>query len=561
MAKFDGPRGKMDKASVKSWLIILLALALLPVLVIAAPSLSSDEINLTQQGAVMRIEPVESTVAVSESFTVSVMIDNANNLGGLEFEMLYIPTIVMVDSVTMGDFPGSSGRTVFPLGPIIDNGIGKVHFGAGSFGGSPGPNGTGELAIIGLTAQGEGGSYLDLQDIQVLDISGTPQVATDEDGSVVVGAGLTPTRTATRTSTATSTPTPTNTPTHTPTRTRTSTPTATPTATSATTPTATSTSTATPTETPTPTNTNTPTETPVSTGTSTPTPTSTVTPTPTTTGTVAPTATPTSTPTGTLEATPTSTCTSTATPTPSVTAMPTETATATPTSPTMPGPVVIVSPTQGYPGQEYTIRGSDFTPNGLVHDGFTDPNQEYHYKGSFYANSSGEFVRAIASAGDWLVGVYTYIAYDSTKNHNASVQFTISGPTPTSTLTPAPGPVVIVSPSEAPIGEWFVFTGSHFTPNGFIEDRFTGPNQVEHGLGYFQADSAGGFIRKHRWSGGWSAGIYTYLAFDVTMLSWTSVKFEMTNSPAYKVYLPIIVKNSGNLQWRRTRGFSKRKSV
>ena len=42
MVKFDGPRGKMDKASVRSWLIILLALALLPVLVIAAPSLSSD---------------------------------------------------------------------------------------------------------------------------------------------------------------------------------------------------------------------------------------------------------------------------------------------------------------------------------------------------------------------------------------------------------------------------------------------------------------------------------------------------------------------------------------
>jgi hypothetical protein len=108
--------------------------------------------------------------------------------------------------------------------------------------------------------------------------------------------------------------------------------------------------------------------------------------------------------------------------------------------------------------------------------------------------------------------------------------------------------VVIVSPSEAPVGAWFVFTGSHFTSSGFIEDRFTDPNQVEHSLGFFQTDSAGGFIRKHRWSEDWSTGIYTYLAFDVTMLSWTSVKFEMTNSPAYEVYLPIIVKNSGNLQ-------------
>ena len=104
--------------------------------------------------------------------------------------------------------------------------------------------------------------------------------------------------------------------------------------------------------------------------------------------------------------------------------------------------------------------------------------------------------------------------------------------------------MIAVSPSEAPIGEEFTFTGSNFTPHGFIEDRFTDPNQVEHRLGYFQADSSGGFIRKHSWAGNWPAGNYIYLAFDFTNLSWASVEFDMTGSLSdHKVYLPIIVKN------------------
>jgi hypothetical protein len=232
-----------------------------------------------------------------------------------------------------------------------------------------------------------------------------------------------------------------------------------------------------------------------------------------------------------------------------------------------PGSAVTVSPAEGYAGQEFTFTGAGFTPNGLVHEGLTNPNQEYHYIASFYADSSGGFVRTIATERDWLVGIYTYIAFDATRNHNASVQFTVSEPLPTATLTPTPTPtpipepMVAVSPGEAPVGEWFTFTGSHFTPNGLIEDWFADPNQVQHSPGYFQADSSGRFIRKHRWVGDWPAGIYTYLAFDSTKLFLASVGFEMTEplptatptststvtatpttSSSHEVYLPIVVK-------------------
>ncbi|MGA9347305.1 MAG: cohesin domain-containing protein [Anaerolineae bacterium] len=719
--KFDGLRGKMERAGFEPWLTILLAIALLPALALAAPSLSPGETNLAQQDPTVRIEPAQSTVAVGQSFSVSVMIDEASDLGAFQFDLRYTTTIVRVNGVTLGGFLGSTGRNI--IGPFVDikNEAGKVSFGAVSFGEAPGPDGSGVLAVVSLTAQGEGESPLDLRSVLVLDTGSNSQVASIEDGSVVVGAAPTTTSTPTPTwtPTVTSTPTPTATPTATPTST--ASPTATQTTTPGPTATSTPTTTPTPTSTPkvgqgrlnpqhssapycntadveiwvdgtnfqggqikliydsicaevmnwipntidfplatwdsdtpgqewitfsgpgsktgeyligiltihcvseeecatdldfveggamttklfdewsneipvawedgtfecaivlTPTSTSTPTDTPTrtatltTTATNTPTgaPEATPTSTPTTTSTPTATPSPTATPTETVTATPTPTGTGpptgtpTATPsaTTTTTASPTETATATATPTATPGSAVAVYPAEGYAGQEFTFTGSDFTPNSLVHEGLTNPNQEYHYIASFYADLSGGFVRTIATERDWLLGIYTYIAFDATKNHSASVQFTVFEPPPTATLTPTPTPtptpepMVAVSPSEAPVGEWFVFTGSHFTPNGLIEDRFADPNQVQRSLGYFQADSSGEFIRKRNWTGDWPAGTYTYLAFDFTKLLWASVEFEMTEpsptatptststvtatpttSSSYEVYLPIVVK-------------------
>jgi hypothetical protein len=113
-------------------------------------------------------------------------------------------------------------------------------------------------------------------------------------------------------------------------------------------------------------------------------------------------------------------------------------------------PSVDVSPAEGYAGQEFIFTGWNFTPNGLVHEGFNDPNQEYHYNTSFYADPSGAFARAIASQADWLFGTYTYIAFDSAKDYNATVEFTISGPRPTATPTSTPTTTPTSTPTSTP---------------------------------------------------------------------------------------------------------------
>jgi hypothetical protein len=142
--------------------------------------------NATQQNPTVRIDPAESVVDVGETFTITVMIEEASDLGGFEFALLFFTTTVTVDSVTLGDFLGSTGRAVSPVGPTIDDQAGKVSFGAWTLGSAPGPDGTGELASVTLTAHSNGESPLGLEDVLVLDTNAQHQTPTIEDGVVRV---------------------------------------------------------------------------------------------------------------------------------------------------------------------------------------------------------------------------------------------------------------------------------------------------------------------------------------------------------------------------------------
>lgn len=170
----------------------------------------------------VRIEPAEAVVGPGDTFTVEVVIEEARDLGGFQFDLVYDPAIVQVKEVDLGGFLGSTGRSVVPVGPKVEDEAGRMPFGAISFGSGPGPSGMGTLAAITLKARGEGSTVLDLRDVQVLDTGGSPQPVTAQGGQVVVRGAEAPTPVATATPTpaatatpapaATATPGPTNTP-------------------------------------------------------------------------------------------------------------------------------------------------------------------------------------------------------------------------------------------------------------------------------------------------------------------------------------------------------------
>jgi hypothetical protein len=165
---------------------------------------------------VIRFDPSSSTVEPGAVFVVSVVVDNVMDLGGYEFTVTFNSAVVHVQSVALGPFLGSTGNTVVPLGPAIDNTAGSFTFGGFTLPprAAPGPTGTGTVAQVTLQAMAAGSSALTFTRAQLTDTQATvlgPLTMTP--GSVTVsGPTATPTPTRTPTSTPVATPTVTPTP-------------------------------------------------------------------------------------------------------------------------------------------------------------------------------------------------------------------------------------------------------------------------------------------------------------------------------------------------------------
>jgi len=125
--------------------------------------------------ATVKIVP-EDTNPNSSSISVSIMMEDVQNLGAAEFRLCYNPDVLSVESkndIAAGDFLGSTGRNVTTLPQNIDNKAGKVIFGAFTFGNAEGASGKGELAKITFTVKGNTAeSMLVLDHLKIADTKG-----------------------------------------------------------------------------------------------------------------------------------------------------------------------------------------------------------------------------------------------------------------------------------------------------------------------------------------------------------------------------------------------------
>ncbi|MBC7236142.1 MAG: hypothetical protein H5T69_09885 [Chloroflexi bacterium] len=137
--------------------------------------------------ATLKIEPLITQVQPGETFTVTVEVADAVDLGAFSFEIAFNPEVIEALGVELGDFLGSTGRQVVPVGPEIDNEAGLLAYGAASFGDEQGPNGDGTLAHVRFQAKGVGESPLTLQNVQLTDTHANPLEHLLRNGRVLVG--------------------------------------------------------------------------------------------------------------------------------------------------------------------------------------------------------------------------------------------------------------------------------------------------------------------------------------------------------------------------------------
>jgi hypothetical protein len=136
--------------------------------------------------ATVKVVPSSLTVSAREGFSIAVMIDGATDLGSFDLQLGFDPSVVHAQGAAVGDFLGSTGLSVLPLGPDIDNEAGTLVLGAVTLGSGEGPSGTGVLADVSLEAVGAGESPLSLDLVHIHDTAGNPQEATVGHGSVTV---------------------------------------------------------------------------------------------------------------------------------------------------------------------------------------------------------------------------------------------------------------------------------------------------------------------------------------------------------------------------------------
>ena len=188
-------------------------LIIICLLALVVTQVSIPEAGAAAPGTRVRIEPADLVVDLNETFVVQVMIEEAGDLGAFQLDLTYDLSIVQVTEATLGDFLESTGRSMVPIGPEVNNAEGRVTLGAISLGSAAGPSGTGVLAAITCIAHGEGSTALELQEVQVLDTAVSAQRVTVEGGQVVVGDAEAPTPAATPIPVPTSTPEAADTPT------------------------------------------------------------------------------------------------------------------------------------------------------------------------------------------------------------------------------------------------------------------------------------------------------------------------------------------------------------
>ncbi|MCI0692636.1 cohesin domain-containing protein [candidate division KSB1 bacterium] len=129
----------------------------------------------------VRINPSQiSLSSAGEESTVEIWADNVANLGAFQFDIIYNPAVVHAQSAILGGFLSSTDRTAIPAGPAIDNGQGRITYGAATFGTNAGPDGSGILATVTFQAQAQGTVPLQLQKVQLTDIDGNIIVGVEE---------------------------------------------------------------------------------------------------------------------------------------------------------------------------------------------------------------------------------------------------------------------------------------------------------------------------------------------------------------------------------------------
>ncbi len=162
-------------------------------LLLLVGAIGASTAGSTPDAPTIALAPNPLTLPAGTTAALQVQMDGAQDLGAFEFIIAYNPSIVRVNSVTLGPLLGSTGNTATLLGPVIDHNAGTVRFAAYTVGSMAGPDGSGLLATVQIRGLTDGASTLNFTKVRITNRAATvANNATAVNGSVLVGTGTGP---------------------------------------------------------------------------------------------------------------------------------------------------------------------------------------------------------------------------------------------------------------------------------------------------------------------------------------------------------------------------------
>jgi hypothetical protein len=135
------------------------------------------------------IDPLSTTINVTETFSVNVTVANITDLAGWEFKLYYYNDILNGVTATEGPFLKQGGSTAFfvvDFNNHYNSTHGRIWLTCTLLGNVSGVNGSGTLAIITFQGVGGGNTTLDLTNTVLGDSQANPISHTTSDGEVRV---------------------------------------------------------------------------------------------------------------------------------------------------------------------------------------------------------------------------------------------------------------------------------------------------------------------------------------------------------------------------------------
>ncbi|MGA2285071.1 MAG: cohesin domain-containing protein [Dehalococcoidia bacterium] len=136
-------------------------------------------------GAAVTIDPAGQNVAPGSTFSVDVRVSDVSNLGAFQFDVVFDPAVLQVQSVTEGPFLKGSGRSTFCMSN--DLAAGTKRYGCASGGTQAGADGSGILATVTFSPLAQAESSINLDQGELYTPIADPIDATWQGGSVRIG--------------------------------------------------------------------------------------------------------------------------------------------------------------------------------------------------------------------------------------------------------------------------------------------------------------------------------------------------------------------------------------